>query len=83
MRRILIRAKWYCTIMPIVSENLTVNEEFQACSSTTLLETVFIREPLVRILTGKQEESEKLPVEAFHADLILSLRLKIFTSTKS
>lgn len=70
-RRILIRAKQCCIITPIVSEDLTVNEEFQACSSTALLETVFTREPLVRILAGKQEESEKLPIEAFYADLIV------------
>lgn len=29
-----------------------------------------MNDPLVRFLTGKQKESEKLPVEALHADLI-------------
>lgn len=57
--------------MPIVSEDLTVDQEFQACSSTTLLETAAHKRLFSsRFFTRKHQESEKLPTEAFHADLI-------------
>lgn len=71
-------------IMPIVSEDLTVNQEFQACSSTSLLETAVCKWPFSQISYMEAKGKWETANWSFSCwSLFLSLRLKIFTSTES